>query len=96
VTPPLRDWAPIEQRGADRGDVSHVVRHWPIYLEHDARVTSFVKNDHLDFMIPHVFEGVGGRWGFVEVSDLTTFQRVMDQAIADIYADGVTTGGADL
>jgi type III restriction enzyme len=28
------------------------------YLEHDARVASFVKNDHLDFMIPYVCEGV--------------------------------------
>ena len=123
------------------------------YLEHDARVASFVKNDHLDFMIPYVYEGVGhefwpdflvrlhpaddgvvrtlvvevsggrkdqdkreikaitardswcvsvnnhggyGRWGFVEVSDMTTFQKVMDLAIADLYADGEVTGGADL
>ena len=28
------------------------------YLEHDDRVASFVKNDHLDFIIPYVFQGV--------------------------------------
>lgn len=124
------------------------------YLEHDARVASFVKNDHLDFVIPYVYEGVAhefwpdflvrlhttaddsvvrtlivevsggrmdqdkratkaltardswcvavnnyagyGRWSFVEVGDMTTFQKVMDAAIADLYADGVTTGGVDL
>jgi type III restriction enzyme len=124
------------------------------YLEHDARVASFVKNDHLEFMIPYVFEGVAhefwpdflvrlhpladdsvmrtlivevsggrkdrdkrevkahtardswcvavnnhggyGRWGFVEVSDMATFQKVMDRAIDDLCADGVVTGGVDL
>ena len=37
-----------------------------------------------------------GRWGFVEVDDMTTFQKVMDHAIDDLYADGLTTGGVDL
>jgi type III restriction enzyme len=29
------------------------------YLEHDALVASFVKNDHLEFTTPYVYEGVG-------------------------------------
>ncbi len=37
-----------------------------------------------------------GRWGFVEVDDMATFQKVMDLAIDDLYADGLTTGGVDL
>lgn len=37
-----------------------------------------------------------GRWGFVEIDDMTTFQKVMDHAIDDLYADGLTTGGVDL
>ena len=124
------------------------------YLEHDDRVASFVKNDHLDFIIPYVFQGVAhefwpdflvrlhptatdptlrtlivevsggrkeqdrreakahtardswcvavnnhggyGRWGFVELDDITKLQPVMDRAIDDLYADGETTGGSDL
>ena len=124
------------------------------YLEHDDRVASFVKNDHLDFIIPYVFQGVAhefwpdflvrlhptatdptlrtlivevsggrkeqdrreakahtardswcvavnnhggyGRWGFVELGDITKLQPVMDRAIDDLYADGETTGGSDL
>jgi type III restriction enzyme len=124
------------------------------YLEHDDRVASYVKNDHLDFTIPYVFQGVAhefwpdfivrlkptaadptartlivevsggrkdqdkreakahtarhswcvavnnhggyGRWGFVELADITKLQPVMDHAINDLYADGVTTGGSDL
>lgn len=124
------------------------------YLEHDDRVASYVKNDHLDFTIPYVFQGVAhefwpdflvrlhptatdptvrtlivevsggrkdqdkreakahtarhswcvavnnhggyGRWGFVELGDITKLQPVMDRAIDDLYADGVTTGGVEL
>ncbi len=60
------------------------------FLEHDARVVSFVKNDHLDFAIPYVYEGVAHEfWPDFLV-------RLHPLALDDLYADGVTTGGSDL
>jgi type III restriction enzyme len=37
-----------------------------------------------------------GRWGFVEVGEIAKLQRIMNEAIDDLYADGVTTGGVGL
>ena len=124
------------------------------FLETDPRVAAYVKNDHLDFKIPYLFDGVAhdfvpdflvrlartensqpqrtlivevsggrkdqamrevkaetaryqwcvavnnhgsfGRWGFVEVDDMTHAAYELSAAIDDLYADGVTTGGSDL
>lgn len=124
------------------------------FLELDPRVAAYVKNDHLDFKIPYLFDGVPydfvpdflvrlarlhadqpertlivevsggrkdqarrevkaqtarhqwcvavnnhggyGRWGFTEIDDMTHAAYELGQAIDDLYADGVTTGGVDL
>ncbi len=124
------------------------------YLEMHPQVASYVKNDHLDFSIPYVYEGVGydyvpdfvvrlvpevegapvrtlivevsggmkdqakraikaqtareswcvavnnhggyGKWGYVEVDDVARIIPVLNAAIDDLYADGITTGGSDL
>ena len=124
------------------------------FCETDPRVAAYVKNDHLEFKIPYLFDGVpcdfvpdfllrlasrpddpvvrtlivevsGGQkdqakrevkaqtaryqwcvavnnhggcgvWGFAEIDDMTHAAFELGQAIEDLYANGVTTGGSDL
>ena len=35
-----------------------------------------------------------GRWGYVEISDMTHAAYVLKNAITDLYQDGVTTGAS--
>lgn len=39
--------------------------------------------------------GGHGRWGFVEISDMTYASTLVADAISDLYADGVTTGAPE-
>ena len=36
-----------------------------------------------------------GRWGFVEVGEMSHAAYVLRNAITDLYADGVTTGAPE-
>ena len=150
----------------DRCEISHVVLDGPsgntweqllmAYAETSPHVAAYVKNDHLGFSIPYLYEGRAhdyipdfllrlrrvegedfdrtlivevsggqklalspgptafkamvardqwcvavnnhgafGRWGYLEVTDMPSLKRTLDDAIQILYADGPIIGDVD-